>query len=517
MDLDGLTEEELIEKRKAFRAGTVEYEQIKNRLGTLRRNKEVRSASRRKSYVEEVERSGKPTPKKYGKPKEEEQPNFIDHEAMSKDYITHRFLYKTLEIQPRRYKKIACRVYGGAPLETLSIIPNKEYMEANYPGLVIKEGVGVVEGGMLECTWYNHNDRNQEQLTIKELNELVTVVGLGFSSPKDKDPKFSHSDAKQAHSLMFRYKNGTVIVTIHYVYKDPETDLNMRALAGVMLFSKDVTTFRHHKSNGTKTQVYGNKLSVCNLAIFTILKEYRQRGLGLIVMQAMEGVMQEEGVDLVIWCGCNRRFYKICGSDQAPEFMDCPFQIVADETINRSMFFIKAIRRQGQLKFQDAVVDPWSKDRKNITFSFEFKNETLKEYYGLPYDENPNEPEELAGEVEEVAEADEETVPEIVWEILEYKVAETSTETIIDVPLGDYMEAYLKDPKALQNHCSGDGKSLVISGTRPGHQFEINIMYDQPNVITKGTVKGDFFEENWLRITITTEFTCSDSPSPFVG
>ena len=351
-----------------------------------------------------------------------------------------------MKIEPQEEsKKILCCVFARVPLETLSLIPDKEYTQKKYPDLLMREGT-IQEGGILDFYWYNENDEN---LTKRLKNQIVTVVGRGFKSKYDPDPEFSFSDARICHRLLFNKKcKDTVPCTIYYTYKDKETGLDMVVLAGVMLISKDVR-MRQCGANKNK-QLYTKYLSVCNLVMFTVLEEYRNRGLGLIAMQAMEGVMRHQKVDFVFWCGCNKQFYNVCGSDKNPKMIDCPFNIVEDEEENRSMFFYKVI---GEDKFIEAVDKPSREFGDH--FSIEYKNEALSEYYGwLEVNVNPNEGPVISedGIISEQPK-------------FEFDSDEKLGTTIVDIFIEDYCndeEAYFKFQCVL-------GRGLIVFGVRPGH------------------------------------------------
>ena len=193
--------------------------------------------------------------------------------------------------------------------------------------------------------------------------------------------------------------------------------------------------------------------------------------------------MESCGADFVFWCGCNKRFYNICGSSKNPVMINCPFNIDTTEEGNRDIFFYLNIKRGAINKFEKNVVDFYDEDPSNRSFSIVYKNDTLKGYYNLLRKSNNKENDGgLTGNFKR------QLLTDVVNEDPSYDVVDKDDGVTISISVTGYQN------QELECEVTANGDHLIVSGLRKDdgkiYQFEINFKLD--GTITKETISGQF-------------------------
>ena len=205
-------------------------------------------------------------------------------------------------------------------------------------------------------------------------------------------------------------------------------------------------------------------------------------------MEAVQGILRSYGVDLAIWCGCNRKFYDLCGCPLMSNMFDCPFNTENSAAAKRRLFYYMVINSVGQ-KFQKNVVEFYNQDTSTRKFSIEFKNDALKQYYGLFRDDKENN-----GATANAASTNGATADDgVINENLQYDVKDGVDEVTISFKISNYSCDNLRFTMV------EGGKYLVVSGLREDKQsnnkykFEINFRMDP--AISSDTIEATYEED----------------------
>mmetsp|Transcript_30891 Transcript_30891/g.74626 ORF Transcript_30891/g.74626 Transcript_30891/m.74626 type:complete len:348 (-) Transcript_30891:873-1916(-) len=261
---------DFIKTREPGKSNSARYKKIKNKMTNTVRNSSRRSFENAVNYETTLVKQGK-TPKKkafgVGVSEDSGRPIGSSFDA-KKEY------YRQIDVQAIPSNTVTVSIYDGEIVNVLSTIPDLE---------AAKEKFGVdfqpsdrAEGGILEFKAYTNKSppelRHLGELTNTLRDQIINVVGRGFSMKGDDDPEFSDDDALVAHNLLYpsvddRRFTGVVAVVIYYYYTDPSNPKKvLMDIAGAILLSQDVAV---HKYDAVTGQTSNSTRAVLTLSSST--------------------------------------------------------------------------------------------------------------------------------------------------------------------------------------------------------------------------------------------------------